>query len=184
LAFVDYISPSQVNALVPSNVATGSQQVVVTTAAGASAAYPITVNATEPGLLAPSSFNIGGTQYAVALFTDGTYVLPIGAISGIASRPAKPGDVIVLYGVGFGPVTPSIPAGQLVQQANTLAANFQLSIGGVAAQALYSGLAPNFTGLYQFNITVPNVTAGSAVPLTFTLGGASGTQTLFIAVQN
>jgi uncharacterized protein (TIGR03437 family) len=39
------------------------------------------------------------------------------------------------------------------------------------------GLAPNYTGLYQFNITVPEVSAGSQ-PLTFDVNGTAGTQTL------
>jgi uncharacterized protein (TIGR03437 family) len=46
------------------------------------------------------------------------------------------------------------------------------------------GLAPDYTGLYQFNITVPNGAAGNAVALTFTLNGVPGTQTLYLAVQN
>ena len=76
-AFIDYISPTQVNAQVPSNVATGSQPVIVTSAAGASAASTIAVNQQEPGLLAPSSFLVGGKQYVAALFSDGaTFVLP------------------------------------------------------------------------------------------------------------
>ena len=183
-AFIDYISPGQVNALVPSNVGTGLQEITVTTATGISAPFNITVNAVEPGLLAPSSFSVNGITYAVALFSDGSYVLPTGAILGISSHPAKPGDEIVLYGVGFGPVTPSIPAGQLVQQANSLSNSFQMFIGGMPAMALYSGLAPNYTGLYQFNIVVPNIGPGNAVPLTFSLGGVNGTQTLYIAVQN
>jgi hypothetical protein len=57
-------------------------------AAGASAPYTITANPQEPGLLAPSSFLVGGKQYAVAPFTDGvTYVPPTGAIPDLASRP-------------------------------------------------------------------------------------------------
>jgi hypothetical protein len=56
--------------------------------------------------------------------------------------------------------------------------------GRHAPSALYAGRAPDFTGLYQFNITVPNVAAGTAVPLTFTIGGQAGTQTLSLAVQN
>jgi uncharacterized protein (TIGR03437 family) len=183
-AFVDYISPGQINALIPSNVATGLQQITVTNAAGKSAPFNITVNAVQPGLLAPASFSINGTQYAAAFFADGTYVLPTGAIAGLSSRPAKAGDTIIFYGVGFGPVTPSLQAGQLVQQSNTLASGFQLSIGGIAATALYAGLAPNYTGLYQFNVTVPNATPGNAVPVTFTLAGANSTQTLNIAVSN
>ena len=87
-AFIDYISPTQVNAQVPSNVGTGSQPVILTTTAGGSStASTITVNQQQPGLLAPSSFIIGGKQYVVALFSDGvTYVLPPGAITGIRRR--------------------------------------------------------------------------------------------------
>lgn len=183
-AFIDYISPGQVNAQVPSNVATGSQQITLKTAGGTSSPLSITVNALQPGLLAPGSFDLNGIQYAVALFPDGTYVLPPGAISGLSSGPAKPGDTIVLYGVGFGPVTPGIPAGQIVQQSNTLASKFEVSIGGMPATVSYSGLAPNYVGLYQFNVVVPNIASSDAAPLTFTLDGIAGTQTLYIAVQN
>jgi uncharacterized protein (TIGR03437 family) len=182
-AFVDYISPGQVNALVPSTVGTGFQPVTVTTASGTSAAYTITVNAVEPGLLALPSFNINGTPYAVAFFADGTFVLPTSAIAGITSRPAKPGDVIVLYGVGFGPVAPYIPAGQLAEQATSLASSFQMSIGGAPAVTDYDGLAPSYTGLYQFNVTVPTIPAGNA-PVTFAVGGTAGTQTLYLSVGN
>jgi uncharacterized protein (TIGR03437 family) len=184
-AFIDFISPGQVNALVPSNVATGTQPMTVTVGGVTSAASSINVNPVEPGLDAPSSFNIGGTQYAVALFADGAYVLPEGAIAGLNSRPAQPGDEIVLYGIGFGAVKPNIPAGQLVQQANTLESAFSMSIGGVpVANVPYSGLAPNYTGLYQFNVVVPANTGSGAVPLTFSVGDTAGTQTLYLAMAN
>jgi uncharacterized protein (TIGR03437 family) len=184
-AFIDYISPSQVNAQVPQNVPSGAQPVVVTTAAGAGTAYSINVKATEPGLLAPPSFLINGKQMIVALFADGvTYVLPPGAIPGVASQRATPGQTITIYGVGFGPVMPNIPAGQIVQQTNTLADPFQVSFGGSPAVLSYSGLAPGFVGLYQFNVVVPNVAASDTVPVTFTLSGTAGTQTLYIAVGN
>jgi uncharacterized protein (TIGR03437 family) len=183
-AFVSYISPNQVNALVPSNIPTGQQGVAVTNALGVTSAFTITVNAVEPGLLATSNFRVKGTQYAVALNPDGTYALPVGAIDGLASHPAAAGETLVFYGMGFGPVTPAIPAGQLVGQPNALTNTFQMFIGGMAATAAYSGLAPNYTGLYQFNIVVPDVGSGSAVPVTFALGGTNGTQTLYIAVQD
>jgi uncharacterized protein (TIGR03437 family) len=184
-AFIAYISPTQVNVQVPSNVGTGPQQIIVTTAGVPSAPATTTVNTVEPGLLAPSSFKVNGTQYVAALFSDGsTFVLPPGAISGVTSRRAQPGDTITLYGVGFGSVIPSIPAGQIVQQTNSLAAPFHVFFGQTQAAVTYDGLAPSEVGLYQFNVVVPTIPSSDSVPLTFTLNGASGTQTLYIAVQN
>ncbi len=180
LAFLDYISPTQVNVQVP-NVAAGTQQLVVTAGGNKSAPYNLTIRAVVPGLLAPASFQIGGLQYAVAI--DGSnYVAPAGAIAGVTSAPAKPGDVIVLYGVGFGPVSPSIPEGQIVQQQNALP-SFGISIGGAPATVQYAGLAPNYVGLYQFNVVVPAIAANNAAPVTFQVGGTAGTQTLYLAVQ-
>jgi uncharacterized protein (TIGR03437 family) len=183
-AFIDYISPGQVNAQVPSNVGTGLQQITVTTANGTSSPFNITVNSLEPGFLAPASFDLNGIQYAVATFADGRYVLPAGAISGASSSPAKPGDTVTLYGVGFGPVTPNTPAGQIVDRSNMLTNSVDISFGGASAAISYAGLAPQLVGLYQFNVVVPSVAAGNAVPLTFTLNGAPGAQTLYIAIQN
>jgi uncharacterized protein (TIGR03437 family) len=184
-AFIDFVSPLQVNAEAPSNIATGPQPVVITTPGGTSLPFTPTVNVTEPGLDAPISFYIGGTQYAVAQFADGSYVLPTSAIPGLTSRPAQPGDEIVLYGIGFGLVSPNIPAGQLVQQANALTTAFAVSIGGVPVTNIpYAGLAPNFTGLYQFNVVVPANAGSGVLPLTFTVGGVPGTQTLYLALSN
>jgi uncharacterized protein (TIGR03437 family) len=183
-AYIYYVSPSQVNAQAPSNAPLGPQPVIVKTAAGASAPATVTVAATQPGLLAPASFLLGGRQNAVALFPDGFYVLPPDAISGVASRRAKPGDTIVLFGIGFGPVTPAIPAGQIAQQATSMASPVQFTIGGQAVTPVYAGLAPNFVGLYQFNLIVPNLPANDATPISFTLGGAAGTQTMVLSIGN
>jgi uncharacterized protein (TIGR03437 family) len=48
----------------------------------------------------------------------------------------------------------------------------------------YYGLAPGFVGLYQFNIVVPSVPNNDQTPVTFTLGGVPGAQTLYVAVHN
>jgi uncharacterized protein (TIGR03437 family) len=182
-AFIDYVSPGQVNVQVPSGVAAGIQPVVVTTAGGASIAYNVQVNPTQPGLLAPPSFILNGNQYVVALFSGTfTYVLPA-TVPGITTARAKPGDNITLYGVGFGPVTPNIPAGQIVSQTNALP-SFQVYFAGTPATVNYAGLAPGYLGLYQFNVVVPNIAASDTVPLTFLLNGASGSQNLLIAVKN
>ncbi|MFN7921609.1 MAG: hypothetical protein U0Q16_16025 [Bryobacteraceae bacterium] len=182
-AFIAYISPTQVNAQVPTGINQGPQQLVVTTPQGSSAAHVLSVNSVQPGLLAPSSFAVAGRQQAVALFPDGgTYVLPPGSIPGVPSKRAQPGDTITLYGVGFGPVTPNVPAGQTTQQSNSLAQTFQLNIGGAPAVVKYAGLAPNTVGLYQFNVVVPNITSSDSAAVTLTLNGVPGLQTLYLAV--
>lgn len=183
-AFVDYVSPGQVNVQVPSNVATGTQPIVVTTEGGSSAPFSVTVNATEPGLLAPPSFNVNGTQYAVALLPGPIYVLAPGAISGVPSQRALPGDTIILYGIGFGGVSDGTSAGVIDSNQNKIDASLAIAIGGASAQVAYAGLTPSFVGLYQFNVVVPDVPANDHTPLTFTVNGTSGTQTLYLAIGN
>lgn len=183
-AFVDYVSPGQVNAQVPSNVTVGQQPVVVTTIGGSSSPFSITVNATQPGLLAPSAFDIKGTQYAVALFPNQFYVLPPGLVSGVASKLAVPGDTIILYGIGFGGVSDGTLAGVIDQNQNQLNATLHVSIGGSTAVVPYAGLTPGFVGLYQINVTIPNIPASNTTPLTFTLNGTAGTQTLYLPIGN
>jgi uncharacterized protein (TIGR03437 family) len=184
-AYLDYISGGQINALVPSDAPTGTVPVTVTNANGTSDKFWLIVNPTQPGLLAPTSFIVGGKQYVAALFSDGqTFALPQNAIAGVPSHPAKPGETLTIYGVGFGPVTPAITAGTLVTQQNSLTTPIQMSFGTALATLPYYGLAPSFTGLYQLNVVVPSVASNSALPLTFSLGGVKGSQTLYIAVQN
>ena len=184
LAFPDYVSPTQVNVQIPSNVPTGSQPIVVITAAGSSTAYNINVNTSQPGLQAPALFKVGGKQYVVATLADGSYVLPPNAIPGLKSRQAKPGETMVIYGVGFGPVIPATSAGQVVSTLNSLGFPFQLSVGGAPAVLNYYGLAPSLIGTYQFNVVVPAIPDSDAVPVTFTLNGNANSQTLFTAVKN
>ncbi|HSP66276.1 MAG TPA: hypothetical protein VLN48_01035 [Bryobacteraceae bacterium] len=181
-AFISYVSPDQINAEIPSGAHLGPQEVRVLTAAGASDPQMITVNEIQPGLLAPAALMIGDKQYTQAVSADGaTVAVPSGAMPA-AARPARPGETIVLYGVGFGPVTSGIGAGDVVQQDNSLLLPFQVFFGGTPAAVNYAGLAPGSVGLYQFNVVVPE-TAGAAVPLSFALGGRFGQQMLYTAVQ-
>jgi len=182
-AFIYYVSPGQVNAQVPSGVGTGPQPVVVTTLGGTSVAHTITVNPVEPGLLAPAAFKVAAGQYVAALFPDGfTFVLP--PVANVPTARARPGDTIILYGVGFGPVTPDSPAGQIVTLANRLQATFQASFAGTPATVNFSGLTGGYLGLYQFNVVVPNVAPSDSVPFTYSLGGVPGPQNLIIPVGN
>jgi uncharacterized protein (TIGR03437 family) len=185
-AFVYFVSPGQVDALLPSGISAGRQALTVGRAGSISAPYSLEVSTTQPGLWAPASFNAGGRQYAAAVFPDyRTFVLPPGTIPGVLSRQAHPGETIILLGTGFGAVTPDIPAGSIVTELHQVVSPLTFSFGQTPVTPAYAGLMPSSgaVGLYQFNLVVPAIPDNDAVPLMFTLGGVPGTQTLFIAVN-
>jgi len=182
-AFLSYISPGQVNAQVPSGIGTGTMQIVVTNANGTSDPYTITANALQPGLLAPAAFLSGGRQYLAAILPDGQFAVPAGMIPGVASRPAKPGELLMIFAIGFGAVKPNTPAGIVVSTPNSLATPLTMTIGSTQASIAFAGLSQGSLGLYQFNVFVPDIPDGDAVPLTFTLNGAPGPSTLYLAVK-
>jgi uncharacterized protein (TIGR03437 family) len=183
-AYVDFVSGYQVNVQIPSGVGAGPQPVVVKTGAGSTTPVNLAIDSTKPGLLATSAFIVNNRQYVDALFANSsTYVLPPGTITGVTSQRPQPGQIITLYGVGFGPVTPAVAAGQIVAQTDSLAGQLAVYFNGIQAQVTYDGLVPGSIGLYQINVVVPNISASDIVPLTFTLNGVAGTQTLYTVVQ-
>jgi uncharacterized protein (TIGR03437 family) len=136
-------------------------------------------------LLAPASFLIKGTQYLVAQHQDGSYV---GNMPGVASSPAKAGELLTIYGVGFGDVKKnsggsSISPGVVVSDLNTLANPFIFSFGNTNAQIQYAGLAPGAVGEYQFNVTVPAGLPSGDVPINVTLNGVALPQKIFLTLQ-
>jgi uncharacterized protein (TIGR03437 family) len=159
--------------------------VVVTYQGETSQPIDININPLEGGLLAPASFLVDGTQYVEAIHASTGAPVSSGNIPGFPAAPAVPGETLVIYGIGFGPVTPnSIPiAGQIVTGTSTLVNPVQITIGGIQAAIAYQGLAPSEVGLYQFNVTVPmNVPSGDVV-LQVTQAGVLDPQTMLLSVQ-
>jgi len=154
----------------------------VTTSSCASLPFTVQEAALAPGFLAPASFNVGGTQYLVALFPDGvTYVGKTNFIPGLASRPAAPGDTIMAYGIGFGGVTPATPPG-VEAAGKTAIPNLTIAFGSTPAMVTYAGLAPGLVGLYQFDIVVPAVANGD-YPIVAQVGSTPVTQKVYVTVQ-
>ena len=159
-AYVAYVSPGQVNVLVPDGVPIGNGVPVVVTSGGV-ASDPVNVNTADiaPAILAPNSFDVGGKQYVVATFATAdsslAYVGPSGAISGVNIRPAKAGEVVTLYGIGFGPVSPGTASGTIAQPTSSITSNVSVQFGTTPATIQYAGLAPGFVG------TLPVQRAGS-----------------------
>ncbi len=180
-AYVAFISPTQINAQVPDGVPAGPVTVTVTNSNGTSEAATVTAAAASPALLAPPVFNIGGVQYVVALHQDGAFVGREGAIPGANFRPAKAGDIITLYGVGFGPTSPAVAAGQVTGAPSALP-GVRARLGDADASVLFGGLAPGAVGLYQFNLTVPEGVSGD-VPLVLSTSATTSKQNLRLTVQ-
>jgi uncharacterized protein (TIGR03437 family) len=186
-AYVWYLSPTQLNVQAPEDSTLGNVAITVTNCKATSSQFMFARKALAPGLLAPANFSANGTQYMVATFaSDGAYVLntSIGASFGLNSRPAKPGDLIIAYGVGFGDVTPAILPGVIVQQSNALVNPVTISFGSANATLAYQGLAGNFVGLYEFYLTVPSGLANGDYQIDVTQNGTAVPQTLYLTVQN
>lgn len=186
-AYVWYLSPLQINVQAPEDSFIGNVPVTVTNCNATSSQFNFPRQPLAPGLLAPASFNIGGTQYMVATFvSDGAYVLNASTATalGLTGRPAKPGDLIIAYGIGFGDVTPSIPPGVMAEQSNALVNPVAFSFGSANAAVAYAGLAGNFVGLYEFYITVPSNLANGDYSINVTQNGTNVPQTMYLTVQN
>jgi uncharacterized protein (TIGR03437 family) len=189
-AYIWYLSPGQLNVQAPEDTATGNVAITVTNCRATSSPVMFARRAIAPGFLAPLNYTANGTQYMVATFaSDGAYVLntSIGAAFGLNSRPAKPGDLIVAYGIGFGDVTTSanqsILPGVIVGQSNALANPVSLSFGSTTAKLSYSGLAGGFVGLYEFYITVPSTLNGD-YQINVMQNGTAVPQTMYLTVHN
>jgi uncharacterized protein (TIGR03437 family) len=183
-AYVAYVSPGQVNVQAPDNAGSGPMAITVTNCDKTSTPVTLQQLRSAPGLLAPptAAFLVNGKQFLAALNPDGSYV---GNIAGVASHPAKPGDTITTYGVGFGATTPAVAPGQVTGSQTSLVNPLAITIGGVqltGVQVPYAGLVAPYVGLYQFNLVVPNVPDGDQ-PMTVQLGGVALPQTLFLSVK-
>ena len=114
------------------------------------------------------------------------HVVAGGAYGGVSSIAAgQAGEFVLLYCTGLGAVTNQPAAGD-VSPGNPAAATVStptLKLGGVSVPVSFSGLAPNFVGLYQVNFQIPAAAAsGNAVPLVLSIAGVSS-NTATIAIQ-
>lgn len=180
-AYLEVVSPGQINFQAPDDANTGPVNVVVTTAGGSATAT------VRLGPYAPS-FLLLSARYPTAIVqtsgpgnSGGGYDIigPSGAFP-YASRPVNPGEIVVIYAVGFGPTSSPVPAGQLYSGAAPCVTTPQITIGGVQAQVDFAGIVE--AGLYQFNVVVPNLPSGDQL----LVGGISGMSTqpnIFLTIQ-
>jgi uncharacterized protein (TIGR03437 family) len=176
-AYIAYISATQINALAPS-VAAGSVPVTVTASGGTSQAVMAQLQAEQPAF-----FQWG--DYAVATRQDFSLAVKDGTFPGTTTVPAAPGDVIILWGTGFGPTSPAAPAGMETPAttAYNTATPVSLTIGGKPALVYGAALAPGYAGLYQVAIQVPAGLANGDYSVVATINGVLSPSTTMITVQ-
>jgi uncharacterized protein (TIGR03437 family) len=181
-AYVEYISPTQVNVLTPSDTALGPVDVKVAYNGQSSPAAAVSMQATAP------AFFLASARYLAATHVDGSLVGPAGlfAQAPAATTPAKPGETILLYGTGFGAAAPAIADGQLTDKLASLSALPVITIGGITANVSFAGLIPGYAGLYQLNVEVPSTASDGDQSVIATATGAaspSSGECCYIAVQ-
>lgn len=170
-AFVQYVSPTQINVLAPSDTAGGSVTVSVTNAAGTSNSAAATMSAALPGL------SVLNNYVRAVRYPDGSIVNGTGAAeSGYTTTAAMgPGDVVALYGTGFGPTTSPQAAGVVFTGAYETTNTVTVTIGGANADVLWSGLVG--PGLYQMNVRVPATLADGDHPVVARVSGIASQST-------
>jgi uncharacterized protein (TIGR03437 family) len=184
-AFVYFISPTQVNVLSPADAAVGPVPVQVTYAGKTSNVLNGTEAAFSPALF---MFSPLGQKYVAAVRSDGQFIGPISLYpgvplgTGVGTVPAKAGDVILLYGTGFGPTNPTTNFSQTFSGAPPTVNTVTATIGGVpAAVALGTGYLV-YPGEYQFNITVPSGLTGDNL-VVLKVNGLSTQANAYLTVQ-
>jgi uncharacterized protein (TIGR03437 family) len=131
----------------------------------------------------PAFFQWG--DYAVATRQDFSLAVKDGTFPGTTTVPAAPGDVIILWGTGFGPTSPAAPAGMETPAttAYNTATPVSLTIGGKPALVYGAALAPGYAGLYQVAIQVPAGLANGDYSVVATINGVLSPSTTMITVQ-
>lgn len=163
-AQIFYVSPTQLNILVPADAGTGPAQlqIVLDNLAGPSTA--LTFTATAPALFQ------SGVSTAIALHADGSVVT--------ADAPARAGEDIVLYATGLGQTVPRAVYGAIPLTAARIAdtPHFSVLLDGAVVdpnRVAYVGATPGFAGLYQINVKLPDSTGPNPEVRLQTLDGIS-----------
>jgi uncharacterized protein (TIGR03437 family) len=177
-AYVYYISGNQINFLVP-DVGPGPLQITVTNAAGTSSAFTV-----QSSLFGPAFFTWPDNQ-AVATRQDFSLAAKASTFAGAATVAAKPGDIIILWGTGFGPTTPAAPTGVQVPSDKTYSTSTlpAVTIDNIPAKVFGAALAPGYAGLYQVAIEVPASVADGDWPVVATIGGVASPTNVVLSVK-
>ena len=184
---VYYVSANQINFQIPYDAAPGDA--VVRVERDGQRGNDVSVRIAKG---APRLLRLGVGNYAIAVNQDGSF--PIATTPGLNSRPARAGETLVLYAIGGGPTSPDVtsgtaaPANPLGRSTGSYAVTFGVpgpfGDGVATVTPGYVGLTPNFVGLYQVNVTIPeDAPKGSNIPVVLVSGDYGPSNTVTVAIQ-
>ncbi len=159
-------SSGQIQIQIPWDLAAGAVNIVVSVSGEMSNTFTATLAAATPSLLAVTHAATGAVVSAAA--------------------PAVPGEFLTLYFTGLGAVNADMAMGSAVPAGFPVStvATPQLLLGSTALEVLFSGLAPDYVGLYQVNAQLPLVLPPAASgTLTVTCAGQSTSAVVPLASQ-
>jgi uncharacterized protein (TIGR03437 family) len=139
----------------------------------------------------PAIFTLDGSgQGQGAILIAGTSKVAMTRTAPVDSQPARPGDYIVIYAHGLGPVDNPVAPGQkaLANPLSRVTSQLRVRVGEVFPEIAFAGLAPDFVGLYQINLQIPlDAPVGGAVPVTILVtdrtGRVAASNTVTIAIE-
>ncbi len=178
-----FVSSGQINAQVPYETQPGSVDIVVK---NGSASAPV---AFDLAPAAPGVFSIPtGIGNGIIINLDGSLAAPSGSITGYPTHPAKGGNVVIVLATGLGMTNPPAVTGHDSLDATRFTVGSPaVLVGGVAippANIQFSGLAPQFPGVYQLNILLPaSVATGDKVPFQLQMNGITSTNQVTMAIS-
>ena len=170
-----YASSTQVNAIVPYEIAGQSQIVVQVEYQGVmSTGMTLQVASAAPGLF---TLNFAGSGQAAALNQDGVVNGP--------SNPAAKGSYLSIYFSGGGETSPPGTTGSVTGLTlKYLTHNVSVTVGGQAATVTFAGAAPTLVdGVGQLNIRLAgNAQPGLAQPVVVTIDGIDSPATATLSI--
>jgi uncharacterized protein (TIGR03437 family) len=182
-----YVSWGQINFQVPNEVPQGGTTIQVSRNGQSGNRISAMVANRTPGLfrLNPSALGLYGAILNASQGNNFPIPRELADSLGLNGAPARPGDVLVIFATGLGPVAPVVPTGQVAPSQEPLARGVDLPSVNIGRQfipirqpPLFVGLAPNFVGLYQINVAIPDLAPTNprtALALEYPGGGISNT---------
>jgi uncharacterized protein (TIGR03437 family) len=159
-----YVDSEQINFQVPPDFPVGPAEVVVTN----SGVDSVKVMLSTLSQYSPAVFTFAGTGSGQGVVLIAGTGLIAGGRRSSGYRLARRGEVVEIYCTGLGPVASAPSSGRATTTSVPV-----VTIGGAAAEVLFSAAVPGLAGVYQVNARIPaNASTGIAVPLTVRIGPA------------